>query len=183
MIRDVDMLRWKINYSCAPYRAQKANSLASSRVLHRRNVVGTNVVCRALEKVEHEQKSNGLTYRDAGVDIDAGAELVKRIRQLNPSIGGFGGLYPLSDSSFLVAGCDGVGTKLKIAFAMSAHDTIGQDLVAMNVNDIITTGATPLFFLDYFGTGKLDVDTAQQVVTGISSACEKSGCVLLGGEV
>jgi phosphoribosylformylglycinamidine cyclo-ligase len=104
----------------------------------------------------------GLSYKAAGVDIDAGDELVRRIQKLNPSIGGFSGLVPFGDS-YLVAGTDGVGTKLKLAFDMNKHDTVGIDLVAMSVNDIITSGAQPLFFLDYFATGFLDVDTAEQV--------------------
>lgn len=123
----------------------------------------------------------GLTYKDAGVDIDAGAELVKRIASLAPGIGGFGGLFPLGDS-YLVAGTDGVGTKLKLAFELDTHDTIGIDLVAMSVNDIVTSGATPLFFLDYFATSRLDVDQAEQVVKGIVDGCRQSDCVLLGGE-
>jgi hypothetical protein len=104
----------------------------------------------------------GLSYKAAGVDIDAGDELVRRIQKLNPSIGGFSGLVPFGDS-YLVAGTDGVGTKLKLAFDMNKHDTVGIDLVAMSVNDIITSGAQPMFFLDYFATGALDVDTAEQV--------------------
>eukprot|EP00882_Tetradesmus_deserticola_P017279 GHRQ01018508.1.p1 GENE.GHRQ01018508.1~~GHRQ01018508.1.p1 ORF type:complete len:160 (-),score=47.74 GHRQ01018508.1:159-638(-) len=104
----------------------------------------------------------GLSYKAAGVDIDAGDELVKRIQKLNPSIGGFSGLVPFGDS-YLVAGTDGVGTKLKLAFDMNKHDTVGIDLVAMSVNDIITSGAQPLFFLDYYATGCLDVDAAEQV--------------------
>jgi len=122
-----------------------------------------------------------LTYKQAGVDIDAGDELVKRIQKFCPNIGGFGGLYPHGDG-FLVAGTDGVGTKLKIAFAMDKHDTIGIDLVAMNVNDVLTVGAKPLFFLDYFATSTLDVDTAEQVIKGIIAGCEEAGCPLLGGE-
>lgn len=113
----------------------------------------------------HSQPSTigkGMSYRSAGVDIDAGNELVRRIQALNPSIGGFSGLVPFGDS-YLVAGTDGVGTKLKLAFDMNKHDTVGIDLVAMSVNDIITSGAKPLFFLDYFATGKLEVATAEQV--------------------
>lgn len=106
--------------------------------------------------------SEGLSYKAAGVDIDAGDELVRRIQKLNPSIGGFSGLVPFGDS-FLVAGTDGVGTKLKLAFEMNKHDTVGIDLVAMSVNDIVTSGAQPLFFLDYYATGFLDVDAAEQV--------------------
>ncbi|KAI8469430.1 MAG: phosphoribosylformylglycinamidine cyclo-ligase [Monoraphidium minutum] len=123
----------------------------------------------------------GLSYKAAGVDIDAGDELVRRIQKLNPSIGGFSGLVPFGDS-FLVAGTDGVGTKLKLAFDMNKHDTVGIDLVAMSVNDIVTSGAQPLFFLDYYATGKLDVDAAEQVIKGIVEGCRQSGCQLMGGE-
>jgi phosphoribosylformylglycinamidine cyclo-ligase len=123
----------------------------------------------------------GLTYTDAGVDIDAGTELVRRIARMTPGIGGFGGLYPFGDS-YLVAGTDGVGTKLKLAFDMGKHDTIGVDLVAMSVNDIITSGARPMFFLDYFATSRLDVDQAEQVIKGIVDGCKQSDCALLGGE-
>ncbi|OAY69091.1 Phosphoribosylformylglycinamidine cyclo-ligase, chloroplastic/mitochondrial [Ananas comosus] len=123
----------------------------------------------------------GLTYKDAGVDIDAGAELVKRIAKMAPGIGGFGGLYPWGDD-YLVAGTDGVGTKLKLAFETGIHDTIGIDLVAMSVNDIVTSGARPLFFLDYFATSRLDVDLAEKVIKGIVDGCQQSDCVLLGGE-
>ncbi|KAI3428807.1 hypothetical protein D9Q98_007624 [Chlorella vulgaris] len=130
-------------------------------------------VCRAA--------SEGLSYKDAGVDIDAGNELVKRIQKLNPNIGGFSGMVPFGDS-FLVAGTDGVGTKLKLAFDMGKHDTVGIDLVAMSVNDIVTSGAQPMFFLDYFACGKLDVDQAEQVVKGIVEGCKQSDCILLGGE-
>ncbi|CAI7867181.1 unnamed protein product [Closterium sp. NIES-54] len=112
----------------------------------------------------------GMTYKDAGVDIDAGAELVRRIAKMTPGIGGFGGLYPFGDD-YLVAGTDGVGTKLKLAFAMDKHDTIGIDLVAMSVNDIITSGARPLFFLDYFASSKLEVDQAEQVGSGSVWCC------------
>lgn len=122
-----------------------------------------------------------LTYKTSGVDIDAGTELVERIKKMCPSIGGFGGLFPLGDS-FLVAGTDGVGTKLKIALAAGKHDSIGIDLVAMCVNDIITSGAKPLFFLDYFATSKLDVDQAEEVIKGILRGCKESNCILLGGE-
>ncbi|XP_077219131.1 phosphoribosylformylglycinamidine cyclo-ligase, chloroplast / phosphoribosyl-aminoimidazole synthetase / AIR synthase (PUR5) [Tasmannia lanceolata] len=123
----------------------------------------------------------GLTYKDAGVDIDAGSELVRRIAKMAPGIGGFGGLFPLGDS-YLVAGTDGVGTKLKLAFETGIHETIGIDLVAMSVNDIVTSGAKPLFFLDYFATSHLDVDLAEKVIKGIIDGCKQSDCVLLGGE-
>lgn len=125
--------------------------------------------------------AEGLSYKAAGVDIDAGEELVKRIQKLNPSIGGFSGLVPFGDS-YLVAGTDGVGTKLKLAFDMNKHDTVGIDLVAMSVNDIITSGAQPLFFLDYYATGLLEVDVAEDVIKGIVEGCRQSGCQLLGGE-
>lgn len=124
---------------------------------------------------------DGLTYKDAGVDIDAGAELVRRIAKMTSGIGGFGGLFPLGDS-YLVAGTDGVGTKLKLAFETGRHDTIGIDLVAMSVNDIITLGAKPLFFLDYYATSRLDVDLAEKVIKGIVDGCKQSDCALLGGE-
>jgi len=135
------------------------------------------------------------TYRDAGVDIDAGDEFVDRIKPLVRStfrpevltdLGGFGGLFGFQAKKYqdpvLVSGTDGVGTKLKIAFMMNKHDTVGIDLVAMCVNDIAVSGAEPLFFLDYFATGKLSVDTAQQVVAGIAEGCRQAGCALIGGE-
>jgi len=136
----------------------------------------------------------GLSYRDAGVDIDAGDELIRRIKpfaertriaeQLG-GIGGFAGLCGLPTGlkePILVSGTDGVGTKLKIAFIADKHDTVGIDLVAMCVNDVVTTGARPLFFLDYFATGKLDVDTGAKVIEGIAEGCRQAGCALLGGE-
>ena len=138
--------------------------------------------------------SGGLSYRDAGVDIDAGDALVERIKPLArrtrragvlSGIGGFGGLFAMPTGfrePVLVSGTDGVGTKLKLAFALRRHDTIGIDLVAMSVNDILVQGAEPLFFLDYFACGKLDVDTAAAVIGGIANGCEQSGCALLGGE-
>ncbi|XP_073013735.1 phosphoribosylformylglycinamidine cyclo-ligase, chloroplastic-like [Typha latifolia] len=126
-------------------------------------------------------EGKGLTYKEAGVDIDAGAELVRRIAKMAPGIGGFGGLYPWGDD-YLVAGTDGVGTKLKLAFETGIHETIGIDLVAMSVNDIVTSGAKPLFFLDYFATSRLDVDLAEKVLKGIVDGCQQSDCVLLGGE-
>ena len=135
-----------------------------------------------------------LSYRDAGVDIDAGDALVDRIkplakRTMRPEvlggIGGFGALFELSKKyrePVLVSGTDGVGTKLKLAFQLNKHDTVGQDLVAMSVNDILVQGAESLFFLDYFACGKLDVDTAADVVQGIARGCELAGCALIGGE-
>jgi len=138
--------------------------------------------------------STGMTYRDAGVDIDAGNALVERIKPLvmrsfRPEVmgglGGFGALFDLSGKyrePVLVSGTDGVGTKLKLAQQLGRHDSIGIDLVAMCVNDVLVQGAEPLFFLDYFATGKLDVDTAAAVVGGIAQGCEESGCALIGGE-
>ncbi len=135
-----------------------------------------------------------LTYKQAGVDIDAGDELVERIKPLAAAtriaevmadVGGFAGLCRVPgdvDEPVLVSGTDGVGTKLKVAFLTGVHDTIGFDLVGMCVNDVVTCGARPLFFLDYFATGKLDVGVAEKVVAGIAAACKESGCALLGGE-
>ncbi|MDP1606864.1 MAG: phosphoribosylformylglycinamidine cyclo-ligase [Rhodocyclaceae bacterium] len=135
-----------------------------------------------------------MTYRDAGVDIDAGDLLVERIkpaakRTMRPEvlggIGGFGALFEISKKyrePVLVSGTDGVGTKLRLAFQLNRHDTVGQDLVAMSVNDILVQGAEPLFFLDYFACGKLDVGTAATVVEGIAKGCELAGCALIGGE-
>lgn len=141
------------------------------------------------------QPSNvSLSYRDAGVDIDAGDALVEAIKPMAKrtmregvlgGIGGFGGLFEISKKfkePVLVSGTDGVGTKLKLAFELNRHDTVGIDLVAMSVNDILVQGAEPLFFLDYFACGKLDVATATAVVSGIAKGCEESGCALLGGE-
>ncbi|KAJ4768924.1 Phosphoribosylformylglycinamidine cyclo-ligase [Rhynchospora pubera] len=135
-------------------------------------------ISHGVDKGEHEK---GMTYKGAGVDIDAGTELVRRIAKMAPGIGGFGGHFPFGDS-YLVAGTDGVGTKLKLAFETGIHDTIGIDLVAMSVNDIVTSGAKPLFFLDYYATSKLDVDLAEKVIKGIVDGCKQSDCVLLGGE-
>jgi len=124
-----------------------------------------------------------VTYKKAGVNIEAGNELVKRIRKKLPKIGGFGGLFPLAGTKYnLVSSTDGVGTKLKLAFLLNKHDTVGIDLVAMNVNDLICCGAKPLFFLDYFACGKLDVKRAEEVIKGISKGCDVSGSQLIGGE-
>ncbi len=140
-------------------------------------------------------KKTSLSYRDAGVDIDAGNQLVNKIgpivkQTFRPGvltgIGGFGGLFELPVEKYrqpvLVSGTDGVGTKLKVAMMMQRHDTIGIDLVAMCVNDIIVAGAEPLFFLDYYATGQLDVEAATQVVSGIAEGCLQSGAALIGGE-
>ncbi|WP_374133597.1 phosphoribosylformylglycinamidine cyclo-ligase [Candidatus Endomicrobiellum pyrsonymphae] len=123
------------------------------------------------------------TYRKAGVNIEAGNELVKRLKKKLPKIGGFGGLFPIVGTKYnLVSSTDGVGTKLKLAFLLNKHDTVGIDLVAMNVNDLICVGAKPLFFLDYFACGKLNVDQAEQVIKGIAKGCKLSCSQLIGGE-
>jgi phosphoribosylformylglycinamidine cyclo-ligase len=138
--------------------------------------------------------STPISYKDAGVDIDAGDALVERIKPLAKKtmregvmagIGGFGALFEVPKrykEPVLVSGTDGVGTKLKLAFEWNMHDTVGIDLVAMSVNDVLVQGAEPLFFLDYFACGKLHVDTAAAVVGGIAKGCELSGCALIGGE-
>ena len=135
-----------------------------------------------------------LSYKDAGVDIDAGDALVERIKPLAKKtmrdgvlagIGGFGALFEVPKrykEPVLVSGTDGVGTKLRLAFEWNMHDTVGIDLVAMSVNDVLVQGAEPLFFLDYFACGKLDVDTAAAVIGGVAKGCELSGCALIGGE-
>jgi phosphoribosylformylglycinamidine cyclo-ligase len=135
-----------------------------------------------------------ISYRDAGVDIEAGDALVEQIkpfakRTMRPEvlggIGGFGSLFEMPEkfkNPVLVSGTDGVGTKLKLAFQLDKHDTVGIDLVAMSVNDILVQGAEPLFFLDYFACGKLEVGTAAAVIKGIAQGCEQSGCALVGGE-
>jgi phosphoribosylformylglycinamidine cyclo-ligase len=140
------------------------------------------------------EKQQGLTYRDAGVDIDAGDSLVERIkphvkRTMRPEVlgglGGFAGLCALPSGyrePLLVSCTDGVGTKLKLAFLTGKHDTVGIDLVAMNVNDLVCGGGEPLLFLDYFASGKLDVDVAEQVIKGIADGCREAGCALVGGE-
>ncbi|MFH1496091.1 MAG: phosphoribosylformylglycinamidine cyclo-ligase [Pseudomonadota bacterium] len=141
-----------------------------------------------------ESSKTSLSYRDAGVDIDAGDALVENIkpyarRTMRPEVlgglGGFGAMFEIGkkyQNPVLVSGTDGVGTKLKLAFMTGKHDTIGIDLVAMSVNDILVQGAEPLFFLDYFACGKLDVATATDVIKGIAAGCEQAGCALIGGE-
>jgi phosphoribosylformylglycinamidine cyclo-ligase len=139
-------------------------------------------------------KDKGTTYRDAGVDIDAGDALVERIKPLArrtartevlAGIGGFGGLFEVPQGyrqPVLVVGTDGVGTKLKLAFLAGKHDTVGIDLVAMSVNDVVVCGAEPVVFLDYFATSKLEVAEAEQVIKGIAEGCVRAGCALIGGE-
>ena len=141
-----------------------------------------------------EAPTNSLSYKDAGVDIDAGNALIERIKgvakrtrrpEVMAGLGGFGALFELPkgyDEPVLVSGTDGVGTKLKLALELNRHDHIGIDLVAMCVNDLIVSGAEPLFFLDYYATGKLDVEIATRVVTGIGEGCELAGASLVGGE-
>ena len=144
--------------------------------------------------MSNDTNTTSLSYKDAGVDIDAGNALVERIKQVakkttRPEVmgglGGFGGLCEIPagyKQPVLVSGTDGVGTKLRLAMDLNKHDTIGIDLVAMCVNDLIVAGAEPLYFLDYYATGKLNVDTAAAVVSGIGKGCELSGCALVGGE-
>jgi phosphoribosylformylglycinamidine cyclo-ligase len=142
-----------------------------------------------------QDRHNSVSYADAGVDISAGNALVEAIKPLarstarrgtDSALGGFGGLFDLKACGFhdpvLVAANDGVGTKLRIAIDIGIHNTVGIDLVAMSVNDLVVQGAEPLFFLDYFATGKLDVETARQVIEGIAEGCRQAGCALIGGE-
>jgi phosphoribosylformylglycinamidine cyclo-ligase len=152
----------------------------------------TNAAAPGARRAQHRPP---LTYRDAGVDIDAGDRLVENIKPFArktlrggvlAGIGGFGALFQIAQDRYrepvLVSGTDGVGTKLKLAFELNRHGTIGIDLVAMSVNDILTHGAEPLFFLDYFACGKLDVAVATEVVRGIAEGCARAGCALIGGE-
>ncbi|KAH9621917.1 hypothetical protein KSS87_008017 [Heliosperma pusillum] len=166
-------------FLCKPLSCILSNKLASLSMAS--EAVESKRKGFAVVRSAGNESSDGLTYKEAGVDIDAGSELVRRIAKMAPGIGGFGGLFPLGDS-YLVAGTDGVGTKLKLAFETGIHETIGIDLVAMSVNDIVTSGAKPLFFLDYFATSRLDVDLAERVIKGIVDGCGQSECALLGGE-
>ena len=148
-----------------------------------------------MEETINRREGNGLTYRDAGVDIDAGNALVEAIKPLAratarsgtaAALGGFGAVFDTKAAGFrdpvLLATTDGVGTKLRVAIETGRHDTIGIDLVAMCVNDLVVQGAEPLFFLDYFATGKLDVETGRRIVAGIAEGCRQAGCALIGGE-
>ncbi|WVZ96058.1 hypothetical protein U9M48_041741 [Paspalum notatum var. saurae] len=167
----------------APVSAARRSPSRAQRLHFRQGPAGMRrvSVCCSSSNTNSGEEEEGMTYKDAGVDIDAGAELVRRIAKFAPGIGSFGGLFPWEDNYF-VAGTDGVGTKLKLAFETGNHDTIGIDLVAMSVNDIVTSGAKPLFFLDYYGTSKLDVDVAEKVIKGIKDGCKQAFCKLLGGE-
>ncbi len=152
-------------------------------------------ICHATARSPPVNNPSGLSYRDAGVDIDAGNALVERIKPIAArtrrdgvldGLGGFGALFELPLERYrepvLVSGTDGVGTKLRLALELGIHDTIGIDLVAMCVNDLVVQGAEPLFFLDYYATGKLDVNVAAEVVRGIGEGCLQAGCALVGGE-
>ncbi len=143
----------------------------------------------------HESSKKSYSYKDAGVDIEAGNSLVDAIKPLaamtrrpgaNADLGGFGALFDLKAAGFkdplLVSATDGVGTKLKVAIDMNKHDTVGIDLVAMCVNDLVVQGAEPLFFLDYFATGGLDVEATRDIISGIAEGCKQAGCALIGGE-
>jgi phosphoribosylformylglycinamidine cyclo-ligase len=165
---------------CKPPRIQYLRRLKAGPIYH----VGAK-----------EKGITGLSYKDSGVDIDAGAELVEAIAPLaratarkgvQSGLGGFGGLFDLKRAGYrdpiLVAGTDGVGTKLKVAIEACRHDTVGIDLVAMCVNDLVVQGAEPLFFLDYLATGRLDVAAATEIVAGIAEGCRRAGCALIGGE-
>ena len=157
------------------------------QLIESRTVLNTN-------NPNSDTKNKAISYRDAGVDMQAGDALVEQIkpyakRTMRPEvlagIGGFGSLFEMPKkykNPVLVSGTDGVGTKLKLAFELDCHDTVGIDLVAMSVNDILVQGAEPLFFLDYFACGKLEVGTAAQVIKGIAQGCEQAGCALVGGE-
>ena len=178
----------KIASSCS---VTKRVEFISGKIQHLKTAC---TLSRRKRELNLSTPSNSLSYRDAGVDIDAGDQLVENIkpyakRTMRPEvlsgIGGFGGLVEISKKykePVLVSGTDGVGTKLKLAFELNRHDTVGIDLVAMSVNDILVQGAEPLFFLDYFACGKLDVPAATEVIKGIAKGCEDSGCALIGGE-
>ena len=173
--------------------------MASKKPVSKKPASKKNAAKKSAAKKSAPAKTRGLSslhlsYRDAGVDIDAGDALVQRIKHIAKrtrrsgvmgGIGGFGALFEIPagyKEPVLVSGTDGVGTKLKLAMELGIHNSIGIDLVAMCVNDLVVAGAEPLFFLDYYATGKLDVDTAAQVIEGIGKGCELAGCALVGGE-
>ncbi|RWR90694.1 phosphoribosylformylglycinamidine cyclo-ligase, chloroplastic/mitochondrial [Cinnamomum micranthum f. kanehirae] len=156
--------------------SKKPSFSLSPPTVSRPKSIGKTVSCS-----NREEDVGGFTYKGAGVDIDAGSELVRRIAKMTPGIGGFGGLIPLGDD-YLVHSTDGVGTKLMLAIETGIYETIGIDLVAMCVNDIVTSGAKPLSFQDQYSTGQLDVDLAEKVIKGIVDGCKQSGCPLTGGE-
>lgn len=169
-----------------------------NQISHRKSIASYSILYELYESLlflpESLRMSSNLSYRDAGVDIDAADQLIENIkpyakRTMRPEvlggIGGFGALVEISKKfrePVLVSGTDGVGTKLKLAFELNRHDTVGVDLVAMSVNDILVQGAEPLFFLDYFACGKLNVEDATEVIKGIALGCEIAGCALIGGE-
>ena len=179
-----------------PFRIKCHALFVAPRILHPRPFSCPSLLPKSMSQSPDSKQSapQSLSYRDAGVDIDAGDALVERIKPLARKtmrdgvlggIGGFGALFEVPKKyrePVLVSGTDGVGTKLRLAFDLKRHDTVGIDLVAMSVNDILVQGAEPLFFLDYFACGKLDVDTAADVVKGIATGCEQAGCALIGGE-
>ncbi|CAD6334909.1 unnamed protein product [Miscanthus lutarioriparius] len=170
--------------AAAPARAARRGLPQTHRLHFRQAPAGTrraSVSCRSSSTSSSSGGEGRPMYKDAGVNVDASNEFVRRIARMTPGIGGFSGLFALGDD-YLAASADGVGTKLKLAFETGIHDTVGIDLVAMCVNDIITSGARPLFFLDYYATSKLDVDVAEKVIKGIKVGCQQSGFALLGGE-
>src|SRR5210317_1046254 len=177
----------------------RANSKIRNNVLMRDRVqdeqIRYHMALSGSHLIDMNNPKESLSYRDAGVDIDAGNELVERIKpavkstmrpEVLTGLGGFGALFEMNldrwREPLLVSGTDGVGTKLVLARQMGQHETIGIDLVAMCVNDILTCGAEPLFFLDYFATGKLRLEQAQAVIEGIAEGCKLAGCALIGGE-
>jgi phosphoribosylformylglycinamidine cyclo-ligase len=178
-----------------PSRAPPARALQSAHILGAAaRAIGARRQAHFIMPSQHDSSRAGLSYRDAGVDIDAGDALVDAIKPLAArtmrdgvlaGIGGFGALFEVPKryrEPVLVSGTDGVGTKLRLAFSWQRHDTVGIDLVAMSVNDVLVQGAEPLFFLDYFACGKLEVGVAASVVGGIAKGCELAGCALIGGE-
>lgn len=152
---------------------------ARARALPLGNHRQANLTRASAEPSENQER--GLTYKAAGVDVDKGNELARRFAGISKAIGGFGGCYQFGQGH-LVAGVDGVGTKLAVAQAMGQHGTVGIDLVAMSVNDVVAQGADPLFFLDYVSTGELRPEVVEEVVRGVAEGCEEAGCALLGGE-